>query len=114
LAGRRPPLRLRALGWWRQRTDEPTPDPEPVNGWEILDKLANLPVSTWHYHWEPAEIRHLGPMAQDFAATFGLGDDDRSINMVDANGVLTVAVQALYRKVQELEAELEALKSKAG
>lgn len=45
-------------------------------------------------------------MAQDFAATFGLGDDDRSINGVDVNGVLTVAVQALARRVDDLEAEL--------
>jgi hypothetical protein len=31
------------------------------------------------------------------------------INMVDANGVLMVAIQALYRKVQALEAQVEAL-----
>jgi hypothetical protein len=51
-------------------------------------------------------------MAQDFAAAFGLGDDDRSINMVDANGVLTVAVQALYRRVEALEAQLAELAAK--
>jgi len=87
------------------------PDPEPLNGHDILEKVAALPVSTWHYDWEPPTMRHLGPMAQDFAATFGLGDDDRSINMVDANGVLTVAVQALYRRVVALEAEVAELRS---
>jgi hypothetical protein len=48
-------------------------------------------------------------MAQDFHAAFGLGDSDRTINMVDANGVLMVAVQALYRRVKQLEAEVDAL-----
>jgi hypothetical protein len=52
-------------------------------------------------------------MAQDFAATFGLGDDDTVINMVDANGVVMVALQALYRRVVALEAEVAALRAAA-
>ena len=55
-------------------------------------------------------MRHLGPMAQDFKAAFGLGDSDTVINMVDANGVVMVALQALYRRVLVLEAEVEALR----
>lgn len=52
-------------------------------------------------------------MAQDFAATFGLGDDDKTINMVDANGVVMVSLQALYRRVVALEAEVAALRAAA-
>ncbi len=85
---------------------------EAVNGPELLEKLATLPVSTWRYHWEPPSIRHLGPMSQDFIATFGLGDDDTRINMVDANGVLTVALQALYRRVIALEEDVAALRER--
>ena len=59
-------------------------------------------------------MRHLGPMAQDFKAAFGLGESDKMINIVDANGVLMVAVQALYRRVQALEAEVEALRAERG
>lgn len=70
---------------------------------EVLDALAGLPVSFWTYEWEPPSVRHLGPMAQDFAAAFGLGEVDTVINGVDAQGVLIVAVQALYRRVCELE-----------
>jgi hypothetical protein len=80
-----------------------------MDGVEILDKLTGLPVSTWRYAWEPAAVRHLGPMAQDFAATFGLGDDDRVINHVDVNGVLIVSVQAMHRRIRELETRLAAL-----
>jgi hypothetical protein len=82
-----------------------------VNGFEILEKLAALPVSAWNYKSDPPSVRHLGPMAQDFKAAFGLGDSDRKINLVDANGVVIVAIQALYRRVVELEAEVAALRA---
>ena len=85
------------------------PVPVSVNGYEVLEKLAALPISTWNYKWDPPSVRHLGPMAQDFKATFGLGDDDRTINMVDANGVVMVAVQALHRRLAAIEERLTAL-----
>lgn len=85
---------------------------EPVDGYEVLEKLAALPISTWNYQWDPPTTRHLGPMAQDFMATFGLGDDDTVINMVDANGVNMVAIQALYRKIQALEARVADLEGR--
>jgi hypothetical protein len=50
-------------------------------------------------------------MAQDFAAAFGLGDDDTTINVVDANGVTMVSIQALHRRIQTLEARLAALEA---
>jgi len=49
-------------------------------------------------------------MSQDFRAAFGLGSDERRIDLVDANGVLTVALQALYRRIAALEAEVAALR----
>ena len=82
---------------------------DPVNGFEILTKLAALPVSTWRYEWEPASVRHLGPMAQDWKATFGLGDTHTVIPHVDANGVLLAAIQALVRQVQELRGQVTVL-----
>jgi hypothetical protein len=82
---------------------------EPVDGYEILEKLAALPISTWNYKSDPPSVRHLGPMAQDFMAAFGLGDDDKVINTVDANGVVMVAIQALYRRIEALEAEIARL-----
>jgi hypothetical protein len=84
-----------------------------VDGFEVLEKLAALPISTWNYTEDPPSVRHLGPMAQDFMAAFGLGDDDTRINMVDANGVVMVAIQALHKKVVALEAEVAALKAAA-
>jgi hypothetical protein len=74
----------------------------PVNGHEILSKLASLPISTWNYIGEDPSVRHLGPMAQDFKAAFGLGDSDKLIDMSDANGVVMVAIQALHRRLAAL------------
>jgi|SRR5699024_9553354 len=77
----------------------------PVNGFDVLEKLARLPVSTWRYKQEHDDVRHLGPMAQDWHATFGLGSSTRHIPLVDAHGVTIVAIQALYQRVAELQAE---------
>jgi Chaperone of endosialidase len=93
-------------------TDEPV-DEEAVDGWQVLETLASLPVSSWRYKWEPPGIRHLGPMAQDFKAAFDLGDDDKTIANVDANGVSMVAIQALYRRVTALEEEVAELRRAA-
>ncbi len=76
-----------------------------LEGDDVLAKAAALEVSTWRYEWEPDHVRHMGPMAQDFAATFGLGDDDKVIAIVDSLGVLLVCVQALLRRVEALEAD---------
>ncbi len=46
----------------------------------IFQKLASLPITEWDLVSQPAEVRHLGPMAQDFKAAFGLGEDDRHIS----------------------------------
>ncbi|WP_285704899.1 tail fiber domain-containing protein [Microtetraspora sp. NBRC 16547] len=82
---------------------------DPVNGYDILDKVAGLPISTWRYEWEPGHVRHLGPMAQDWSATFGLGDTDTLIYGVDASGVALVSIQALHRRIADLERRLDAL-----
>jgi len=73
----------------------------PVNARDLLAKLAALPVQTWRYTNEVSELRHLGPMAQDFRAAFGLGDDDRTIAIVDEGGVALAAIQGLNQKVEE-------------
>ena len=74
---------------------------EPVNAEEVLRKLAGLPISTWSYRSDPASVRHLGPMAQDFKQAFGLGDTDRAYHAIDAQGVALAAIQALGRLTEE-------------
>jgi hypothetical protein len=81
----------------------------PVNPREILAKVACLPVSQWYFK-QDASARHLGPVAQDFHAAFGLGADDKHIATVDADGVALVAIQGLNQKVEEQRAENAELK----
>jgi DNA-binding transcriptional MerR regulator len=45
-------------------------------------------------------VRHLGPTAQDFHAAFHLGESERTIATVDADGVALAAIQGLNEKVE--------------
>jgi hypothetical protein len=81
----------------------------PVNGFEILAKLTVLPVSSWRFRWEPAGVRHLGPMAQDWHGIFELGQAEITIPLGDAHRVLLVAIPAVHRQLDELCAELDQL-----
>jgi hypothetical protein len=66
----------------------------PVNGRNILEKLASLEISEWSYKDAPTD-RHVGPMAQDFHATFGLGHTDKGIATLDSSGIALAAIKAL-------------------
>jgi hypothetical protein len=76
----------------------------PVDSRAVLEKVAALPISTWAYIADDG-IRHLGPMAQDFHNAFNVGLNDKTISMVDADGVALAAIQGLNQKV-EREASL--------
>ncbi|MNL35395.1 hypothetical protein D3C87_1574280 [compost metagenome] len=84
---------------------------EQISNEEILEKLRKLPVTRWSYKTEAENIRHIGPMAQDFYAAFGLGNDNRGIGTVDADGVALAGIKALEERTRNLAAELESLKA---
>ena len=75
-------------------------DFEAVDPLEILDRLLKLPMRTWTYLSAPENGRHLGPVAEEFHASFGLGSDDTSITTVDASGVALAAIQGLNQRLQ--------------
>ena len=74
-----------------------------------MGKLSAIPMQTWNYRSQDTSIRHMGPMAQDFRAAFGLGEDDKHISTVDADGVALAGILALYRMVREKDAQIERL-----
>jgi hypothetical protein len=80
----------------------------PVDALAVLARVVSLPIATWNYKSQDASIRHLGPMAQDFKAAFGLGESDTGIATVDADGVALAAIQGLNQKVETRSRELEA------
>ena len=68
----------------------------------VLEGLKALPVDVWAYKWDGKP--HIGVYAEDFASTFGLGDG-KTIDAVDAIGVLFKAVKELAAKVDALAAK---------
>jgi hypothetical protein len=80
---------------------------------QVLDKVAGLPITKWSYKTEQG-VQHIGPMAQDFNAAFGVGEDNRHITTVDEEGVALAAIQGLNQKLEQQEkdkdAEIQTLK----
>ncbi len=74
---------------------------EAVDSSAILAGVLALPLSRWEYTASPAEGRHLGPIAEDFHAAFGLGGSERAISTVDADGVALAAIQGLNTKLEQ-------------
>jgi|688.fasta_scaffold182392_1 hypothetical protein len=83
-----------------------------VNAREVLTRLSRLPVTEWEYRHDPNR-RYFGPMAQDFHAAFGLGNDDRTINTLDADGVLFLSVKGLVEELRERDKAIDELKMKS-
>ena len=82
----------------------------PVDPAAVLDSVAKLPIQQWRFKAEPEGVKHVGPMAQDFRAAFGLGEIPTAIATVDADGVALAAIQGLNQKLEERDAEVQALK----
>ncbi|MCS6776431.1 MAG: tail fiber domain-containing protein, partial [Chthonomonadaceae bacterium] len=84
---------------------------QPVDLDALLHRILQVPVMTWNYRSQPASVRHIGPMAQDFHAAFGVGEDPTRICSVDADGVALAGIQALYRQMERDRARLKQLEA---
>lgn len=84
---------------------------EAVSGEDVLARLRGLPITTWSYRTDADDVRHMGPTAQDFRRTFGLGQDSLSIGTVDADGVALAAAQALDARTRQQAEEIAALRA---
>jgi len=102
--------RLTNGGAWTNGSDRATKSNfAAVDSRRVLEQVAALPIQTWNYRSEPETARHMGPTAQDFHAAFALGDSDKSITTVDADGVALAAVQGLHQRLQEKDAQIAGL-----
>jgi hypothetical protein len=100
---------LSSGGTWTNSSDRALKDNfTAVDGKEILARLSKVPILGWNYKAEDASIRHIGPVAQDFYAAFGVGEDDTHISTIDASGVALAAIQGLYTIVVEKDAQIAA------
>lgn len=98
-------------GTWTSLSDRHAKtDIRAVEPAEVLAGVLALPIYAWRYRAQDESIRHMGPMAQDFHAAFGLnGEDDTSIATVDPDGVALAAIQALHAELSALRERVDSL-----
>lgn len=77
------------------------------NAREVLNKLAGIEITSWNYKSQAPNIRHIGPMAQDFYSAFHFGESDTTITTVDIGGISLIAIQALTQKTNELKVKAD-------
>jgi len=82
-----------------------------LNAEDVLEKVAGLSVQGWTYKAERGGVRHVGPVAEDFYAAFGLGTGPTTIGSIDADGINMLAIQALETRTAELKRENETLRA---
>lgn len=105
--------RLTGAGVWSNASDRNLKDNiTPVDPSDVLARVVSMPVAAWNYKVEGKDVQHIGPMAQDFKSAFGLGDSDKVIATVDADGVALAAIQGLNKKLEAKDAELAALRAR--
>ena len=82
-----------------------------VDGEDVLARIRRIPVMEWNYIAEGGQVRHIGPVAQDWHAAFPLSDDPLSINSGDFDGVNLAAIQALERRTADQASRIAALEA---
>jgi hypothetical protein len=80
-----------------------------LDGEDVLRRIRSVPVTTWNYKTQDRAIRHIGPMAQDLFAAFGVGESNRLINTIDIDGVNLAGVRALDDRTIQQEERVKAL-----
>jgi hypothetical protein len=71
---------------------------------DILEKISTLNIQKWNYISQGPTVIHIGPYAEDFKATFNIGESDKALATLDTAGVALIGIQALDIKVKSLEA----------
>ena len=85
---------------------------EGVDPQRVLDRVIKLPIQQWNYIRDDDDVKHIGPMAEDFYNAFKLGTTPKGISSVDASGIALAAIQALNVKLKEKEMRIEKLEQR--
>ncbi len=80
-----------------------------IGGAELLDKISQLSLP--HYNYKGTTEKHIGPMAEDFAALFNVGSVDENTGQIDpmylsakdVAGVALAGVKELSERNRELQ-----------
>jgi hypothetical protein len=74
--------------------------------------LAEVPITRWNFKTQGASVQHIGPVAQDFHAAFGTGQDDKHLAPLDTAGVALAGIQGLYEIVRDKDCEMSELRDR--
>ncbi|WP_166831721.1 Calx-beta domain-containing protein [Thalassoroseus pseudoceratinae] len=87
---------------------------ESVEADQILQQINDLDVLRWNYIADDDSIQHVGPLAEDFYAAFGLGEDPRHIASSDVAGIAVAGIQALLVQMEIQNDQIAYLSELAG
>lgn len=76
---------------------------ETIDEENILAKVVALKITSWNYKSQANEIRHIGPMAQDFYKAFHLGESNKMILGTDMDGIILASIKALNKRCNALQ-----------
>ena len=80
-----------------------------ANDLETLEAMCRIPISTWRYQGQ--HVTHMGPMAQDMYAAFGVGEAPDRISTSDADGAILSALRGLSQLKDGLEEKVDLLRA---
>jgi hypothetical protein len=78
-----------------------------VDGEDVLLRIREIPITTWNMIGGDRNVRHLGPVAEDFWRAFGLGLGETTIGLGDIDGVNLAAAKALEARTRSLQQQLD-------
>ncbi len=97
----------RAGAWYNASDRNKKENFIPIDNKTILDKIVQLPITQWNYIGDENKVKHIGPVAQDFYAIFGVGDDEKTISTIDPAGISLAGIKALDAKVKDQQQQLD-------
>lgn len=80
----------------------------PVDPQSVLERVLELPINEWSYNAE-GEVRHIGPMSEDFYEIFRLGGTDKGLSSVDPAGVALAAIQGMNQELVKRDQRIDQL-----
>lgn len=108
--------RLSAAGVWTDASSRTFKENlVEIGGAELLDKISQLSLP--HYNYRGTTEKHIGPMAEDFAALFNVGSVDENTGQIDpmylsakdVAGVALAGVKELSERNRKLQEQVQLL-----
>ena len=84
---------------------------EELDKQDILNRISQLEMYKWNYKAEDPNIKHIGPIAEDFWDKFRLNDNDCMVSHIDPAGVALAGIQALNENLMAQKKQVETLQA---